>query len=89
MTILSVTEAKSHFLELVRDSEEKLKRFTFVRQGRPAAVLMNADEFDGWLATLELMSDKKTIKDIRAARRELSQGRTKSFKAVVGRAQKK
>ena len=89
MTILSVTEAKTHFLELIRDSEKKLKRFTFVRQGKPAAVLMNADEFEGWLETVEIMSNKKTFKDIRKARKELETGKTKSFLSVVGRKQKK
>jgi len=89
MTILSVTEAKAHFLELIRDSEKKLQRFTLVRQGRPAAVLMNADEFNGWLETVEIMSNKKTLKDIRKARKELETGKTKSFSSVVGRQQKR
>jgi prevent-host-death family protein len=89
MTTLSVTEAKTHFLELIRDSQTKLKRFTFVRQGKPAAVLMNADEFEGWLETVNIMSDKKTLKNIRNAREEIQTGKTKSFLSVVGRKQKK
>ena len=89
MTILSVTEAKAHFLELIRDSQERLQRFTLVRQGRPAAVLMNADEFQGWLETVEIMSNKKDLKDIRKARKEVETGKTKSFLSVVGRKQKK
>jgi len=89
MTTLSVTEAKAHFLEIIRDSDKRLERFIITKQGKPAAVLMNADEFEGWLETLEIMSDKKALKGIRKARKELEQGKTKSFERVVGRPQRK
>jgi antitoxin YefM len=89
MTTLTVTEAKAHFLELIRDSDKRLERFVITRQGKPAAVMMNADEFDGWLETLEIMSNKKVLKELRKARKELESGKTKSFEEVVGRAQKK
>ena len=88
MTTLTVTEAKAHFLELIRGSNERLERFIITKQGKPAAVVMNADEFEGWLETVEIMSDKKLLKEIRKAKKELEQGKTKSFKEVVGRAQK-
>jgi len=89
MTTLTVTEAKAHFLELVRDADKRLERFLITKQGKPSAVVMNADEFEGWLETLEIMSDKKVLKELRKAKKELEQGRTKSFKAVVGRPQKR
>ena len=89
MTTLTVTEAKSHFLELIRNSDRRLERFLITKQGKPAAVVMNADEFEGWLETLEIMSDKKALKEIRKAKKELELGQTKSFKEVVGRPQKR
>lgn len=89
MTTLTVTEAKAHFLELIRDSDKRLERFIITKQGKPAAVVMNADEFEGWLETLEIMSDKKALREIRKARKELEQGKTKSFEKVVGRPQRK
>lgn len=88
MTTLTVTEAKAHFLELIRDSDRRLERFVITKQGKPKAVLMNADEFEGWLETLEIVSDKKALKEIRKAKKELEEGKTKSFKEVVGRPQK-
>ncbi|MFA5063482.1 MAG: type II toxin-antitoxin system Phd/YefM family antitoxin [Candidatus Omnitrophota bacterium] len=88
MTILTVTEAKAHFLELIRNSDKRLERFTITKQGKPAAVVMNADEFGGWLETLEIMSDKKALGEIRKAKRELNLGKTKGFKEVVGRLQR-
>jgi prevent-host-death family protein len=89
MTTLTVTEAKAHFLELIRDSDKRLERFIITKQGKPAAVVMNADEFEGWLETLEIMSDKKGLEEIRKARQEIKAGKAKSFAEVVGRAQKR
>jgi prevent-host-death family protein len=87
MTTLTVTQAKAHFLELIRNSDKRLERFLITKEGKPAAVLMNADEFEGWLETLEIMSDKKALKEIRQARKELQQGKGLSWKKVVGRVQ--
>ena len=89
MTTLTVTEAKTHFLRLIRDSDKRLKRFLITKNGKPAVVVMNAEEFAGWLETLEIMSDKKALKEIRKARRELEQGQVKSFSEVVDRVQKR
>jgi len=89
MTTLTVTEAKTHFLRLIRDSDKRLERFLITKNGKPAVVVMNAEEFAGWLETLEMMSDKKALKEIRKARRELEQGQVKSFSEVVDRVQKR
>jgi len=87
MTTITISEAKTHLLELVRDSHKRLERFLITKNGKPAAVMMNVDEFEGWLETLEIMSDKKALEEIRKARKELTSGKSKSFKQVVGRPQ--
>ncbi|OHB76857.1 MAG: hypothetical protein A2Z34_04275 [Planctomycetes bacterium RBG_16_59_8] len=89
MTVLTVTDAKARFLDLVRRSDRAFERFTITRGGRPEAVLMSAEEFDGWLETLEILSDRKALSEIRRARRELKSGRGKSFEEVFGRPQRK
>ena len=89
MTTLTVTEAKAHFLDLIRQSDKRLERFVITKHGKPAAVVMNADEFHGWLETLEILSDKKALAEIRKAKKELEHGKTESFKEVVGRPQER
>ena len=84
MTVVTVTDAKSRFLELVRRSDRAFERFVITRSGTPEAVLMSAEEFDGWLETMEILSDRRALKDIRQARREIRSGRRKSFEDVFG-----
>ena len=89
MTIMTVTEAKTHFLELIRKSNERLERFIITKNGKPIAVIMNADEFEGWLETIEIMSNKKRVAEIKKAKRELTKGNVKTFKDVFGREERK
>ena len=89
MTTKTVTEAKAHFLELIRAAEGRSGRFVITRAGRPAAVLMNADEYEGWLETLALVSDPKVRAELHEAMQELKAGRGHSFKEVVGRPQRR
>ena len=89
MTTKTVTEAKTHFLELIRSAEERSGRFVITRAGKPAAVLMNADEYEGWLETLALVSDPKARRELYESMQELKRGGGRSFEEVVGRPQRK
>ena len=87
MIPITVTEAKAKFLQLIRRSDRAFERFLITKAGKPQAVLMSADEYDGWLETLEILSDKKSLAEIRKARRALKAGRGRSFEEIFGRPQ--
>jgi len=89
MTTLSITEAKTRLPELVREVDGRCERYNITQNGVSKAVLMSVDEFEGWLETLEILSDRKAAKDIRQAREELRRGEYLSFETVVGKAQGK
>ncbi len=89
MTTKTVTEAKGHFLDLVRSAEKRSSRFVITRGGKPAAVLMNAEEYEGWLETLSLTADPKVRSELQESIQELHRGHGHSFAEVVGRPQRK
>ena len=88
MTTKTVTEAKAHFLELIRAAEKRSGRFVITRGGRPAAVLMNADEYEGWLETLALVSNPRVRTELHESIQELKHGGGHPFEKVVGRPQR-
>lgn len=88
MTAKTVTEAKAHFLELVRAAEGRADRFVITRAGKPAAILMNADEYEGWLETLALASNRRVRAELHESIQELRRGGGHSFEKVVGRPQR-
>ena len=49
--VLSLSEAKTQLSRLVADCEKDVEELVITRNGRPAAVLISADEYEGWRET--------------------------------------
>ena len=62
-----------------------LDRITVTRNGRPAAVLMSADDLAALEDTLELLSDPTAMADIEHARRQVEAGHTVSADEIRAR----
>ncbi len=59
-------------------------RCIITKKGKPEAVLMSYEEFEGWLETLEIMSNPKAAKRIKEARAKAKKGEVVSFKEAFG-----
>ncbi|MFH0795582.1 MAG: type II toxin-antitoxin system Phd/YefM family antitoxin [Candidatus Omnitrophota bacterium] len=72
---INATEARNNFFGLL----EKVKRSPFpiniTVKGVPEAVIMSKEEFDGWIATLETLSDPELMKSIREGDEDIKAGR--------------
>jgi prevent-host-death family protein len=58
----------SGLVEQVRSLEEQVM---ITRNGRPAAVLVSAEEFERWKETIEVRGDAALMREIRAGLRAL------------------
>lgn len=76
--VLPLSEVKARFSEMVDRVEQQHDRITVTRNGRPAAVLMSADDLAALEDTLELLSDPAAMAEIERARREVSAGNSLS-----------
>lgn len=76
--VLPLAEVKAKFSEMVDRVEQRHDRITVTRNGRPAAVLMSADDLAALEDTLELLSDPAAMADIEQARRDVVAGNTVS-----------
>ncbi|MBI5200662.1 MAG: type II toxin-antitoxin system Phd/YefM family antitoxin [Elusimicrobia bacterium] len=85
---LASTAARKKFLSIVRDAGATFSRYVITHRGRPEAVVMSAEEFEGWLESLEIAASSSWRKALAQARREEKSGRRLSFESVVGRKQK-
>lgn len=83
MKSIKASEAKKLLLELIRDADESFERYCITRNGEPKAVLMSVDDYEGWLETLEVLSDEEAVVEIRKARKELDAGRGIPFKKIL------
>ena len=74
--VLPLAEVKAKFSEMVDRVEQQHDRITVTRNGRPAAVLMSADDLAALEDTLDLLSDPTAMTDIARARQEIREDHT-------------
>jgi prevent-host-death family protein len=65
MMTLSVAEARATFSKIVDAASSTHERYEVTRNGRRAAVLLGADDFDALLETLAILGDPALMESIR------------------------
>ena len=66
---LPISEVKSRLPELVTGVAEREEEIVVTRNGRPAAILVNYDEYRRQRDTLDILGDPGMMKQIRQSRR--------------------
>ena len=62
---LPISEVKTRLPELVKGVEDRDDEVVITRNGRPAAVLVSLDQYEGLRETLEILSDPEAMAQIR------------------------
>jgi antitoxin YefM len=78
MRFIPLGEAKDKLSALVDDAEATHDIITITKHGRPAAVLMSADDLESLQETVFWLSQPGIREDIAAAEREYTEGSTVS-----------
>jgi antitoxin YefM len=71
---LPLADVKNRLSEVVEQVEVEHARVTITKHGRPAAVLISADDLESLEETLALLSDPEVLAQIRASRAEVGVG---------------
>ncbi len=82
---VSIRKLRTNLAHVLEDVTARMDRYVISKRGQPKAIIMCIDDYEGWLDTLEIMSSKRALKDIEAAKKELRQGKGYSFEEVFGR----
>jgi prevent-host-death family protein len=67
----SVKDRLSEFVDRVQREHE---RVTITKNGTPAAVLISPDDLEALEETLEILSDRKAVKELREAEQAVAKG---------------
>jgi len=78
MTIVPLSEAKTHLARLLAEVEKLGEGVTITRSGRPAGVLLSIEEYEGLLETLDILADSKLMASLRRGLRDADKGRVLS-----------
>jgi len=82
---ITTREFRAHLAGVLNDVVKRFDRYVISKRGKPEAVLMCVDDYEGWLETLEIMASKKALRDIEAAKKELQHGKGYTFEEVFGK----
>ena len=79
MATLSLSEAKMKLSWLVDKVNTTDEEIVITKNGRPAAVLVSPNEFEGWNETLLIRSDPDFLREIKKGIRTLKQNKAKLY----------
>lgn len=85
---ISLKKLRPGLPEVIRGIDTKLDRYIIMKRGRPVAVMMSPDDYDSLLETIEILSDKETVKRIKKAKKEVTEGKTISLEDLRNRIEK-
>jgi antitoxin YefM len=76
METIPLASAKAKLSEVVDRVEREQDRVTITRNGRPVAMIVSLDDIEGLEETLEILSDKRLMRKIRAGVAAAEKGET-------------
>lgn len=80
--ILPLSLAKIQLSRLVKEIVRREDEVVITRHGKPAAVLLNAEEYAAWKETQEIKASPTLMREIREGLRALQRGRGKRYRSV-------
>jgi prevent-host-death family protein len=82
---LPISEVKTRLPELVSNIEEREDEIVVTRNGKPAAVLVNYDEYERLKETLDVLSDPASMRQIAQSKSFYAKRRQgQTFEALFG-----
>ncbi|OBG89370.1 prevent-host-death protein [Mycobacterium sp. NS-7484] len=82
MTTLPIADVRANLSKLVDEAMRTHQRVEVTKNGRRAAVLMSADDYDSLMETLEILGDREAMEAIREADADIAAGRVYPLEEV-------
>ncbi len=82
MSTQSLAAVKAHFSQVIDEVAGTHERVTVTRNGSPVAVILAVEDYESLMETLEILSDRQAVADIREAEQQMAQGQAYSEEQV-------
>lgn len=89
MKTLPLSEVKARFSEIADEVDRTHERVQVTRNGRDFVVVISAEDFESYEATLELLSDQATITRIANAEADVAAGNVTTGKEMAALMEKR
>lgn len=78
MSTVPLSQAKARLTRLLTEVEDLGEEVVITRSGRPVAVLLSVDDYEGMLETLEILADTELSSAVRRGLEEEASGQSVS-----------
>jgi len=79
---VTLKELRPDLPQVIKNIDTRLDRYIISKRGKPVAMMMSIDDYEGLLETLNILSDKETVKRIKKAKNDIKKGKTISLEKV-------
>ena len=79
VTMIPVTEAKQRFTEIVKRAEEFFDRYLVTKNGKEAAIVMSAEEYESLLETIDVLACRQEVQALSEATGQAKKHQTVSL----------
>lgn len=79
---LPITEARANLTNLVNRVNKNLDEYIITVNGKPAAVIMSAVEYESWKETNEILLDPGLMEAIKKGEEDIKNGRFITFEQL-------
>ncbi len=76
---LPISEVRQNLASLVDRAQKRFDEYVITVNGKPAAVLMSAAEYESWKETNEILADPVAMREISEAEKDVEAGRYITF----------
>ncbi|QQS02051.1 MAG: type II toxin-antitoxin system Phd/YefM family antitoxin [Austwickia sp.] len=83
MTTVPLAEARAQLSRLVDEAIRTHQRVEVTKNGRRAAVILSADDYDELMETIDILGDAQTMADIREADADIASGNVSTLDDVL------
>jgi antitoxin YefM len=74
MSTQPLAAVKAHFSQVIDDVAGTHERVTVTKNGSPVAVILAVDDYESMMETLEILSDRQAVAEVREAEQQMAQG---------------
>jgi antitoxin YefM len=78
-TFVPITQAKAKLLDMVRQIHDTNDTIAITKNGVPEAVLLSMKKFEGFLETIDILSDPETMQQLKGSAKDIKEGRLIDF----------
>ena len=80
--IITLKELRPELPKVASAIAENLDRYIITKRGRPVMMIINPEDYEGLIETIEILQDRSALRRIRKARKNAKAGKTISLEAL-------